>query len=95
MHQTYHGNPESAILWTSKRTQEFDDRLLIIAVQTPKTLLGLLRFPAISAKDIAFVYANKLWLAPRTGGTALPLATPPGHVMLPKFSADGATRRAA
>src|SRR5579872_1619506 len=52
---------------------------------------GLLRYPCVSATDIAFVHADKLWLAPRAGGTALPLATPPGSVMLPKFSPDGAT----
>jgi tricorn protease len=50
---------------------------------------GLLRYPCVSARDIAFVYAEKLWLVPRGGGTALPVATPPGRVMLPKFNADG------
>lgn len=52
---------------------------------------GMLRFPAVSAHQIAFVYANHLWLVPREGGMALPLAEPPGRVMLPKFSPDGAT----
>jgi tricorn protease-like protein/C-terminal processing protease CtpA/Prc len=50
---------------------------------------GLLRYPCVSAKEIAFVYANKLWIVPKDGGTALPLATPPGRVMLPKFNAAG------
>lgn len=52
---------------------------------------GMMRYPAISARQIAFVYVGKLWLVPREGGKAVPLATPPGQVMLPKFSPDGST----
>ena len=52
---------------------------------------GLLRYPAISAHKIAFVFANKLWLAPREGGEASPLASPTGRVMFPRFSPDGST----
>ncbi|MBX3357739.1 MAG: PDZ domain-containing protein [Phycisphaeraceae bacterium] len=51
----------------------------------------MLRFPAVSATHIAFVYANDVWLVPRSGGTATPLAGPPGMEMYPKFSPDGAT----
>ena len=51
---------------------------------------GLLRYPSISAKQIAFVYANKLWVVGREGGQAVPLATPPGSVRQPRFSPDGA-----
>ena len=50
---------------------------------------GLLRYPSVSAKQIVFVYANKLWLVGHEGGQAVPLATPPGRVGLPKFSPDG------
>ena len=39
---------------------------------------GMLRYPAISCKQITFVYANKLWLVSREGGVASPLANPPG-----------------
>jgi len=50
---------------------------------------GMLRFPDVSASQIVFLYANDLWLVPRTGGTAVPLAGPPGAELLPRFSPDG------
>jgi tricorn protease len=52
---------------------------------------GMLRYPAISATELAFVYAGKLWRAPRTGGVAVPAALPPGGVTFPRFSPDGKT----
>lgn len=52
---------------------------------------GMLRYPAISKTQIAFVYANKLWLAPREGGVAAPAANPPGAIIYPRFSPDGRT----
>ncbi|HSR70714.1 MAG TPA: PDZ domain-containing protein [Acidobacteriota bacterium] len=52
---------------------------------------GLLRFPDASATDIVFVYANDLWLVPREGGQARPLASPPGPEIFPRFSPDGRT----
>ena len=51
----------------------------------------MMRFPDVSQTQIVFRYANDLWLAPREGGTAVPLASPPGHEFLPRFSADGKT----
>ncbi|MBK8271042.1 MAG: PD40 domain-containing protein [Planctomycetes bacterium] len=50
---------------------------------------GMLRYPDVSETHIVFVYANDLWLVPRTGGVATPLASPPGAELLPKFSNDG------
>ncbi len=50
---------------------------------------GMLRYPDISAKHIVFVYANDIWIAPREGGLASPLASPPGAESFPKFSPDG------
>lgn len=50
---------------------------------------AMLRFPDISATHIAFVYANDIWTAPRTGGTATRLASPPGAEAFPRFSPDG------
>ncbi len=50
---------------------------------------GMLRFPDVSATHIVFSYANDLWLVPRKGGTATPLASPPGGEVFPRFSADG------
>lgn len=52
---------------------------------------GMLRYPDVSATHIVFVYANDLWLVPRAGGTASPLAAPAGQELLPKFSHDGRT----
>ena len=52
---------------------------------------AMLRFPDVSAEHIVFVYANDLWIAPRDGGMAAPLASPPGSESLPRFSPDGKT----
>jgi len=52
---------------------------------------GMLRYPDISATHIAFVYADDLWMVPREGGQAVPLASPPGAELLPRFSPDGKT----
>jgi tricorn protease-like protein/C-terminal processing protease CtpA/Prc len=49
----------------------------------------MLRFPDVSATHICFVYANDIWLVPRDGGTAVPMASPPGLELFPKFSPDG------
>ena len=50
---------------------------------------AMLRFPDVSATQVVFSYANNLWLAPRAGGMASPLAAPPGQSTFPKFSPDG------
>ncbi|MCH8913468.1 MAG: PD40 domain-containing protein, partial [Planctomycetes bacterium] len=50
---------------------------------------GMLRYPDVSATHIAFVYANDIWMVPREGGMALPLAAPPGQEFFPRFNADG------
>lgn len=50
---------------------------------------GMLRYPDVSRTHIVFCYANDLWLVPRNGGTATPLASPPGQEMFPRFSPDG------
>ena len=52
---------------------------------------GMLRFPDVSETQIVFVYAGDLWLVPREGGVAVPLASPPGGESFPRFSADGQT----
>ena len=52
---------------------------------------GMLRFPDVGPSHIVFVYANDLWLVPRDGGVAAPLASPPGVELYPKFSPDGKT----
>ncbi|CAG0959632.1 tricorn protease [Phycisphaerales bacterium] len=50
---------------------------------------GMLRWPDVSATHIVFSYANDLWIVPRAGGMAAPLASPPGAESYPKFSPDG------
>ncbi len=50
---------------------------------------GLMRMPAVSEKQIAFVYAGDIWVAPKEGGTAFRLSSPAGEEMFPRFSPDG------
>jgi len=52
---------------------------------------GMLRYPDVSSTHIVFSYANDLWLVPREGGEARPLASPPGAEASPRFSPDGRT----
>ena len=49
----------------------------------------MFRYPDVSATQIAFVYAGDIWVAPKTGGTAVRLTTPPGEESFPRFSPDG------
>lgn len=50
---------------------------------------GLFRYPDVSRSQIAFSYANDIWIVPKTGGTAIKLVSPPGVESFPKFSPDG------
>jgi len=50
---------------------------------------GMLRWPDVSATQIVFSYANDLWVVPKSGGVASPLASPPGPEQFPRFSVDG------
>ncbi len=49
----------------------------------------MLRFPDVSATDIAFVYAGDIWVVPKEGGVAQRLSTPAGQESFPRFSGDG------
>ena len=49
----------------------------------------MLMYPAVSAENIAFVYANDMWVVPRAGGVARKIASPPGREGFPTFSPDG------
>src|SRR6187431_1705409 len=49
----------------------------------------LLRFPDISQSQVAFTYAGDVWLAPKEGGVAQRLSTPPGQEVFARFSPDG------
>src|SRR5258706_8825970 len=49
----------------------------------------MMRYPAVSSTQIAFVYAGDIWVAPKTGGEALRLSSPKGEESFPRFSPDG------
>jgi tricorn protease len=49
----------------------------------------LMRYPDVSATQIAFTYANDLWVVPKTGGVAQRLSIPKGEESFARFSPDG------
>ncbi|HSD45782.1 MAG TPA: hypothetical protein VLB87_04135, partial [Pyrinomonadaceae bacterium] len=49
----------------------------------------LLRTPTVSATQIGFAYANNIWVAPRSGGSARRLTSFQGQTANPHFSPDG------
>ena len=49
----------------------------------------LLRTPTVSATQIAFAYANNIWIVERAGGTARRLTSFQGQTTNPHFSPDG------
>lgn len=54
-----------------------------------QTNARLLRYPDISATQIAFVYGGDIWVVPKTGGVATRLSSPRGEEQFPRFSPDG------
>jgi len=59
----------------------------LIAAPGPST--RLLRTPTVSATQIAFAYANNIWIVERSGGSARRLTTFAGPTSNPHFSPDG------
>ena len=49
----------------------------------------MLRYPAVSKSQIAFVYAGDIWLVAKDGGSAFRLTSSPGEESFPRFSPDG------
>ena len=49
----------------------------------------LLRNPTVSSTQIAFAYANNIWVTPRAGGAARRLTSFQGQTTNPHFSPDG------
>src|ERR1039458_4354092 len=49
----------------------------------------MMRQPAVSATQIAFVYAGDIWLAEKNGGVAVRFSSPKGEKSFPRFSPDG------
>jgi tricorn protease len=70
-------------------------KLALQAAETAQAIPGaidarMLRYPDVSATQIAFVYAGDIWVAPKSGGTASRLSSPKGEETFPRFSPDGA-----
>ena len=68
--------------------------LLAVAVLLPAAAQAqidarMLRTPAVSATQIAFVYGGDIWIMPKAGGTASRLTSARGEESFPKFSPDG------
>ena len=67
--------------------------LLVLLVSTaaaaPDQGTRLLRQPTVSATEIAFAYANNIWVVGRAGGTARRLTSFQGQTLNPRFSPDG------
>jgi tricorn protease len=49
----------------------------------------MLRSPTVSAKHVAFAYANNIWVTERTGGVARRVTSFQGQTSNPRFSPDG------
>jgi len=62
-----------------------------VAADSVDPTTGLCRYPDISKTEIVFVYANDLWIVPKQGGQARPVASPRGFEGTPRFSPDGQT----
>jgi tricorn protease len=60
-----------------------------VRAQTPNGQTRLLRTPTVSATQIAFAYANNIWVVPRAGGAARRLTSFQGQTTNPHFSPDG------
>ena len=63
--------------------------LLVLSSGANSPGTRLLRTPTVSATQIAFAYANNIWVVERSGGMARRLTSFPGQAMNPHFSPDG------
>jgi tricorn protease len=63
--------------------------MFVISRMNAQIDAALFRYPDVSKTQIVFSYANDLWVAPKEGGTAIKLISPPGMEIYPKFSPDG------
>ncbi|MEN9733982.1 MAG: hypothetical protein RLZ45_1977, partial [Verrucomicrobiota bacterium] len=61
-----------------------------LAQDAPRSIdARLMRYPDVSATQIAFVYAGDIWVVPKEGGVATRLSSPRGEETMPRFSPDG------
>ena len=67
----------------------FGFALILLAHPASAEEARLLREPTVHANQIAFVYANDIWIVPRSGGDARRLTTHNGTEISPVFSPDG------
>jgi tricorn protease len=61
----------------------------VARARSPNGPTRLLRTPTVSATQIAFAYANNIWVVPRAGGSARRLTSFQGQTANPQFSPDG------
>lgn len=59
-----------------------------LSAQTPSGT-RMLRMPTVSSTQIAFAYAQNIWVVPRSGGNARRLTSFQGQTSNPHFSPDG------
>ena len=64
---------------------------VLLSVRTASAQIDarMLRYPAVSKTQIAFVYAGDVWLVSKQGGDAVRLTSSPGEESFPRFSPDG------
>jgi tricorn protease len=62
---------------------------LVICAGAAETGTRLLRTPTVSATNIAFAYANNVWVVARSGGPARRITSFAGETANPHFSPDG------
>jgi tricorn protease len=60
-----------------------------VTLDVPSGPTKMLRSPTVSATQIAFAYAENIWIVPRAGGDARRLTSFQGQASNPRFSPDG------
>jgi tricorn protease len=60
-----------------------------VSLEVPSGPTKMLRSPTVSATQIAFAYAQNIWVVPRAGGDARRLTSFQGQASNPRFSPDG------
>jgi len=63
--------------------------LIVVPLKMGAVDARLMRDPAVSETQIAFVYAGDIWIVAKIGGTAQRLSSPGGEESAPRFSPDG------
>ncbi|HEV7702822.1 MAG TPA: protease, partial [Gemmatimonadaceae bacterium] len=61
----------------------------VLSAQPAQAQTRMLRSPSVSETEIAFAYANNIWVVPRAGGSARRLTSFGGQTQNPYLSPDG------